>query len=37
VSLINSASRKVTKVDVTVRRAMEELAKDGPIGEGPEA
>ena len=35
VGLINSAKRKVTKKDVTMRRVMEELAKDGPIGEEP--
>lgn len=33
ISLINSANRKVTKIDTTMRRALEELGKDGAIGE----
>ena len=33
VALINSAGRKVSKLDTTMRRAMEELAKEGPVGE----
>ena len=33
VSLINSATRRVTKIEQTMRRAMEELGRDGPIGE----
>ena len=32
VALINSADRKVRKAGHTLRRAMEELAKKGPIG-----
>jgi hypothetical protein len=35
VSLINSANRKVTKIDQTMQRAMEELGRDGPIGQDP--
>ena len=35
VSLINSANRKVSKIDQTMSRAMEELAKDGAIGQDP--
>lgn len=34
VGLINSAKRTVLKVDQTMRRAMEELAKEGVVGEG---
>ncbi len=34
-SLINSANRKVTKIDETMRRAMEELGKEGTVGEEP--
>ena len=36
VSLINSANRKIRKVDHTLRRALEELQKDGAIGLGAE-
>lgn len=32
VSLINSAKRKVMRIDQTMQRAMEELGKDGPVG-----
>ncbi len=32
-SLINSANRKVRKIDQTMLHAMEELGKDGPVGE----
>lgn len=34
ISLINSANLKVRKVGQTLRRAMEELGRDGPIGLG---
>ena len=34
VSLINSANRKVRKIDHTLTRAMEELGREGPIGLG---
>lgn len=36
VSLINSANLKVRKVGQTLRRALEELGKEGSIGLGPE-
>ena len=36
VSLINSANRKVRKIDHTLRRAMEELSKSGAVGLGAE-
>ncbi len=36
VSLINSANLKVRKVGETLRRALEELEKEGPIGLGPD-
>ena len=34
-SLINSANRKVSKIDQTIRRALEELGREGPVGEEP--
>ena len=34
-SLINSANRKVTKIDRTMQRAMEELGKAGTVGQEP--
>lgn len=34
-SLINSANRKVTKIEKTMLRAMEELGKEGPVGQEP--
>ncbi len=36
VSLINTANLKVRRVGETLRSAMEELSKEGPIGLGPE-
>lgn len=36
VSVINSANRKVRKIDRTLQRALEELGKTGPIGIGAE-
>ena len=34
-SLINSASRKVTKIDESLQRVMEELGKEGMVGQEP--
>ncbi len=34
-SLINSANRKVRKIDKTMRRAMEELGREGTVGQEP--
>ena len=34
-SLINTAKRKVTKIDKSLQRAMEELGKEGPVGQEP--
>ncbi len=34
-SLINSAKRKVTKIDKSLQRAMEELGKEGTVGREP--
>lgn len=36
-SLINSANRKVTKKDETLHRAMQELEKEGSVGDEPGA
>ena len=36
-SLINSANRRVTKIDRTMQRAMEELGKEGTVGQEPPA
>ena len=36
-SLINSANRAVTRIDKSMQRAMEELAKEGLIGRGPQS
>lgn len=34
-SLINTANRKVTKIDKTMQRAMEELGREGTVGQEP--
>ena len=34
-SLINSANRKVRKIDQSLQRAMEELGKEGTVGQEP--